>query len=156
MILDIFKNTKGLDQLKTDEGKRLKMYFDTKKIPTIGYGHNLKSIPISDAAATQILKDDIAEAKAGIVRKFPWFKKLNNARKWVIINMVFNLGINNKKTLKRTTDMLNAILNEGSTDYDFQSVANTMLAGAWARQVKGRAKRLAEQMYLGKFAQDYI
>ena len=43
--------------LRRNEGFRDTLYDDTKGVPTVGYGHNLR-VPISNDAAELILSDD--------------------------------------------------------------------------------------------------
>lgn len=148
-IIEMLKGNKGLQQLKDHEGLALRPYRCTGSKLTIGYGRNLDANGISESEADFLLYNDVEARKKQIKKKYPWFKKLNKARQWVIINMVFNLGINNKKTLKSTTDILKDKF-EGR-DRTFEDVANIMLAGKWATQVKGRARQLAQQMKTGEF-----
>src|SRR5216683_5757947 len=77
--------------LKNREGLRLRMYADTKGIPTIGYGHNLRDVPISERAAMVILEDDaeaIAHQVAGVVGDDIW-AVLVPARQGALIDMGF-------------------------------------------------------------------
>ena len=54
-----------LDELRRqvirDEGWRNRMYLDSLGIPSIGVGHNLRDVPISDAAVEQIFADDLTD-----------------------------------------------------------------------------------------------
>ena len=55
------------------EGKVLTMYTDTVGVPTIGYGHNLNE-PISEAAALQILSDDVSIAVNELDDRMDWWR----------------------------------------------------------------------------------
>jgi lysozyme len=128
-------------QLEIDEGKRNKMYLDSKGIPTIGIGHNLRDNPISDMAVRVIFEDDVANAEADARKLFPCFDDLTTARKAVIINMMFNMGYETFSQFHHTIEMIN------SGNYD--AAASGMLQSAWANQVGQRANRLADAMRNG-------
>ena len=81
------------EELKLDEGFRECVYKCSAGKLTIGYGHNVEDNPIPEAFADQLLGYDIAGALAQCER-FDWFFDLDDVRKRVIINMVFNLGYN--------------------------------------------------------------
>jgi lysozyme len=127
-------------QLVVDEGRRNKMYLDSKKIPSIGIGHNLRDKPISNAAVDQIFADDVADSVADI-RKLFTFDELSDNRKAVVLNMMFNLGLSTFSQFVNTI----AAVNRG----DYAAAATGMLASLWARQVGDRAERLAKLMKEG-------
>ena len=133
---------KLLQQLKQDEGFRNVAYQDSEGFLTIGYGH-LLSEPITERVATQILQDDVNT----VIRDFaelPYLfrRNLNEDRRRIILNMLFNLGLAKFLKFKK---MIQAIIDE-----DFEKAALEMLDSKWAKQVKGRAIRLAEIMKHGK------
>jgi lysozyme len=125
-------------QLVIDEGKRNKMYLDTKQIPTIGVGHNLRDVPISDRAVQVILEDDIALAEAETRKLIPVFNRLSEERKAVVVNMMFNMGYPVFSKFKRTLALINA--------HRYSEAADEMLQSDWAKQVGQRAIRLANAM----------
>ena len=132
---------KLLQQLRQDEGFRGIAYQDSLGNWTIGYGH-LLSNPITERAATEILQDDVNIAIrdfASLPHKFR--KNLNEARRRVVINMLFNMGLGRFLTFKK---MIQAVIDE-----EFEQAALEMLDSVWAKQVKGRAVRLAEIMKYG-------
>lgn len=126
------------EQLILHEGLRLKPYTDTKGKLTIGIGRNLTDKGITKEEALQFLRNDIAEAKDALELHLSWSKELTPIRRRVLIDMVFNLGIGG---LLKFTLALRA-MREGNND----EAAQQMLKSKWARQVKGRALRLAEMM----------
>ena len=134
--LDILK-----PQLVIDEGRKNKMYKDSRGIETIGIGHNLRDKPISDAAVNQIFEDDVADAEADARKLFPVFDQLTDARKAVVVNMSMNLGYTAFSFFTRTIVAINA--------GDYNDAATYMLASVWASQVGQRAQRLAEAMRQG-------
>ena len=116
------------------------MYKDTEGYTTIGYGLNL------DAGMDEELAAFICEFLANridrqLVAEFVWYRNLTQRRKDVIINMVFNLGLDGFKLFRKTIFKLN----KG----DFEGAAVEMLNSKWATQVGLRARFLAEQMRLG-------
>jgi lysozyme len=126
-------------RLKVDEGFRNKMYRDVTGHLTIGWGHNMMK-PISDAAAEQVLEDDIDDA----IRNMPHkdiYDKLSGPRKEVLVNMCFNLGPRGLKSFKRMWVAL-------SVEH-YVLAASEMLSSRWAEQVGDRAKRLAKAMETG-------
>ena len=132
-----------LKQIVRHEGSKNRMYLDSEGIRTIGVGHNLETMPISDRAVMVILEDDIEIAIMDLNRAFPWVKHLDEVRRDVLINMAFNMGIS---TLKEFERMLAAIQAN-----NFQLAAAEMLDSKWARQVGSRAYELADQMRTGQY-----
>lgn len=127
--------------LRRHEGVRLKPYLDTVGKTTIGIGRNLDDVGISDAEADFLLSNDIVRIQAEAER-FPWFAGLNDARKVVILDMVFNLGL----TRFRDFQKLQGALSRG----DYAEAAWEMEDSAWARQTGGRAYELAQIMKTGE------
>mgnify|MGYP003406297527 CR=1 FL=1 len=120
------------------EGIRLKPYTDTVGKLTIGVGRNLADKGITHAEALAMLDKDIADATNDCLHEFPWFVGLTEPRKWVILSMVFNLGLEGLKKFKR---MLACVELE-----DYQGAAWEMAQSKWAQQVGMRAVELQEMM----------
>jgi len=121
--------------LRLHEGDRNLPYEDEGGILTIGVGHNLER-PISKAAISQILQDDIAEAVSELNRAFKGWDSHDSARQNVLVELMFNLGAN------RLKGFVNFWAAMGRKDYD--AAALELLDSRWAKQVKeGRANRLA-------------
>ena len=129
------------EQLARHEGLRLKPYRDTVGKLTIGIGRNLDDVGISTEEAYYLCRNDVAKAAAGLLKALPWVTRLSPARHNVMLNMCFNLGLKGLLGFKTT---LRAI-EEGR----YADAAAGMLASKWAKQVKGRAVELAEQMLRG-------
>ena len=125
------------EELKVDEGFRECVYKCSAGKLTIGYGHNVEDNPIPEAFADQLLGYDIAGALAECER-FDWFFDLDDVRKRVIINMVFNLGFNGESKFK---NMISAI-----EDKEYVIAAGEMSNSRWYRQVGARADRLCDLM----------
>ena len=69
-------------------------------------------------------------------------------RRRVLQNMAFNLGIGSAATGKGLLGFKNTLEFVRTGQYD--KAADGMLASKWAKQVKGRAVRLAGEMRNGK------
>ena len=124
--------------IKRHEGLSLTMYKDTVGKNTIGYGHNLDDKPITEQTADVMLEEDMVSfvVKA---QKYPWFSKLTDTRKAVIVDMVFNMG--SVDEWHNFQDCLDK--------NDYAGAAAAMLASKWATQVHGRAIELSKLMAQG-------
>lgn len=129
------------DQLIRHEGLRLKPYIDTVGKLTIGVGRNLTDVGISKGEALMMLDSDIQKATDDLRRECPWVDNLNWARKAVLINMTFNMGINRLLEFKQTLTAAE------SGEYKFAAVQ--MLDSVWAKQVRSRATELSTIMETG-------
>lgn len=126
--------------IKKHEGLRLKPYKCSAGKITIGYGRNLEDNGISAYEAEQMLFNDIQKCYTDLVKLSCW-NKLDEARKAVLLDMCYNIGIARLKTFKK---ML-AALEVGA----YNRAAKEMLDSKWAFQVKTRATELAEIMKTG-------
>lgn len=130
-----------LEELKLDEGLRLKSYQDTEGVWTVGYGHTgpdvRQGLEISKEKAGEYLDEDWDEAVVLAKQLCKSFDKLNGARKGVLVNMAFNLG----SRLGQFKKFLAAI-----EDQDYSLAAKEMLDSKWSTQVGKRANRLAYRM----------
>lgn len=127
---------KGL--LILEEGYRQFPYQDTKGILTIGIGRNLIKNGITKEEAIYLLGNDIYLAEVLLIAHVPLYIHLSDVRKAVLIDMVFNLGINKFLDFKNMIAALN--------QEDYETVAKEMLESEWASQVGERANRLATMM----------
>ena len=131
-----------VDILRRDEGLRLKPYQCTAGKLTIGYGRNLEDRGITREEAEYLLRNDIAEVERD-AHKFPWYAGLDEARKAVVLSMLFNLGPS------RFRGFANTIKDIAAGDY--VSASRRLLQSLWARQVGARAVRLAQMMRTGEW-----
>jgi lysozyme len=133
---------KLIKQLKKHEGVELKPYKCTSNKLTIGIGRNLEDVGISEHEAEYLLMNDL-DTYMTAAKTYDWYAGLNDARKAVIVNMLFNMGQTNfNKFLK-----MKQALDVG----DHAEAAKQMLDSRWAKQVKGRSEELAKQMETGKW-----
>jgi lysozyme len=127
-----------VQDLKRDEGLRLKAYRCSAGKLTIGYGHNLDDVGISEEEAEILLRNDVAKVVAALDAKLPWWRNLTEVRQRVLANMVFNLGMTGLLGFRRTLKLIET----GA----YMEAAQAMLASKWAKQVGKRAERLALAM----------
>ena len=140
-----------LDQIKRHEGLRLEAYLCPAGALTVGYGHNCDVWPvacvekvgdvISRTKAEEILVEDVAFFAEELDDKLPWWRKMEEPRQAVLLNMAFNLGVPKLLGFKRALGAMSI--------GDYPRAGTEMLDSLWARQVKGRAAELARQMVLG-------
>lgn len=136
MILNLMK-----DELRRDEGLRLKPYEDSVGKLTIGIGRNLDDNGITETEADFLLTNDIASAMGTLDMFIPWWKNLSEVRQRAVLNMCFNMGIHK---LMGFTNMLKA-LRTG----DYETASAEALNSEWSRQVGARSHRIAIQIASG-------
>jgi len=150
----------GRTQLASDEGHRNKVYKDSEGILTIGVGFNLEAehnvklfnkllpgvdfnkvksgeISLTDEQSNILLDSTIDLAEDDVRDLVPDFDVLPQNVQDALINMSFNLG---KTRLAGFEKMLAAIQARDGAEAQKQA-----LASKWAKQVKGRATRLARE-----------
>jgi len=147
-----------IEQLQFDEGYCKNTYNCSEGKLTVGYGYNLESneLQLPVAQVNQIKRDGLPRVEAyqmllEIVDKrskalqdaLPWLSKLTPARKAVLLNMSYQIGVPGLLKFTRTL----AAAKRG----DYATCAVYMLESKWAKQTPARAKRLAEQMHKGEF-----
>ncbi|MGH2368514.1 MAG: glycoside hydrolase family protein [Chloroflexota bacterium] len=130
------------EQLRRDEGFRLKPYRDTVGKLTIGVGRNLDDKGLTADEVWMLLEHDIDDVQQALGR-FEWFLRLDAARQGVCLNMAFNLGVAGFLEFRRMQAALEA--------QDWEQAAAEMLDSRWASQVGARATRLAQQMRTGQW-----
>ena len=153
-----------INKLIAAEGLRLQVYKDTLGIDTIGIGRNLEDrgitkeeladldIPtiehvyeygITEADAVYLAENDVQIVEEELVRAHPCVDRLDSVRQLILIDMAFNMGVPRLCKFKK---MWAAVHNE-----DYPTAAKEMLDSRWAKQVKGRATKLANAMHNGEF-----
>jgi lysozyme len=94
------------------------------------------------------LAADVAKAEALLDHGAPWWRTLNDARQDVMVNLCFNMGWGDGKhglsSFWHTLEAVRLGL--------YSAAAEGLLASKWAKQVHGRANRLAEQLRTGERA----
>jgi len=126
------------NQLIQNEGLKLKVYPDSKGIPTIGIGRNVRDRGITKEEALYLLNNDIDSCERDLDNSLSWWRGLSQNRRLVLLDMCFNLGISRLLEFKNT---LNLIRNG-----KYKLAAIAMLDSLWAKQVGQRAKTLSDMM----------
>lgn len=131
--------------LKRHEGLRLSTYRCTEGVLTIGYGHTgpevKEGLTITEKEAEELLLADIDTAEKD-AKLFPYYHNLSPARQAVVVNMIFNLGVNRFSKFLR--------FNAAMIDKDYVSASVEMLKSRWSTQVGVRSFELARIMSSGK------
>ena len=138
--------TKTVEQLRRNEGEVLHAYQDHLGFWTIGVGRLIdkrKGGGISKEESEMLLRNDIDEVMYELNNRLPWINNLNAARKAVLMNMGFQLGITGLMGFSKTLSLIEA--------GDYTQAADQMLRSKWASQTPKRASEMAEQMRSGKW-----
>ena len=130
------------NRLLKHEGLCLKPYRCSAGKLTIGIGRNLDDVGLSQNEAFYLLENDLKACENLCRDTFSWFETLNLIRQGVVIEMVFNLGINGFLGFKR---MIKALIIR-----DYGGASDEMLNSRWAEQVGRRATVLSTLMRTGK------
>lgn len=131
------------DQLKRDEGWRGQPYKDSRGFLTIGYGHNLDADGIPPQVGDVLLDYDIRCADVILQSYFSWAMQLDEVRKGVMQNLVFNMG---RGTLGKFVHFL-AAMQQG----DWATAKAELLNSAANHEEPQRIGRLAEQLVTGEW-----
>ena len=133
---------KAKKQLILHESEELKLYKDTIGKYTIGIGRNLSDRGITKEESDFLFTTDYNLVIKELDRNLSWWKNLDEVRQRVLFDMCFNLGVTKLLAFKNTLEAIR------TGRYD--DAAAGMLNSLWAKQVKGRAIRLANMMRTGK------
>lgn len=135
------------EEILLDEGLKLRAYRDTVGVPTIGVGHT-KGVKdgdiITKKQAIAFLREDMEDAIEDAKSLCLDWENMSGPRKGVMVNMAFNLGRDRLSGFKNTLRFIN--------ERNYARAATNMLLSKWARQVKGRADRLAYRMMHNEYA----
>lgn len=111
---------------------------------TIGYGRNLQDVPLVKDEALFLLNRQLNLVINQTLDKLGFlYDKLNEARKAVLIDMAYNMGINGLLTFK---NFLFALEND-----NFDLAAAEMIKSKWWNQVGKRAIRLRKMILTGEW-----
>lgn len=117
-------------------------YTDTTGNLSIGIGRNLSDRGISSTEALQLLDDDIFYFSSKLSNLVPFFDKLDDNRKIVLVNMCFNLGVNGFLGFK---EMLAACKSR-----EWETASKEILDSKAAHQDRNRYEQLAYIMKTGE------
>lgn len=118
--------------IKKHEGIRLKPYKDTEGILTIGVGRNLEDNGISEDEANYLLNNDIKHSIADVRSVIPEFDGLPENVKLVLVDMMFNLGINRFRLFKK---MIAAVKSN-----NWPEMIAEMKDSKWCRELTSRCE----------------
>lgn len=134
-------------QLRGDEGEKSTAYRDHLGYLTIGVGRLIDSrkpgAGLRPEEITFLLHNDIDDRIDALMRRLPWFQDLDDARKGVLLNMAFQLGVEGLLNFERTLALIK--------DRQYDLAAHAMLQSKWSTQTPARAQRMAEQMRSGQW-----
>lgn len=129
-------------------------YQDSEGIWTIAVGHNIEVDPvmkpelgqlmktgITDDEVNVLLDHDIAKAEADLYRVYPWAESMDEARREVLIDMTFNMGISKVFQFHNTMTMIK----EGR----YHDAAENLKQSLWFKEVGSRAENLCEILDTG-------
>jgi lysozyme len=133
-----------IKELRRDEGVIDHAYQDSLGYWTIGVGRLIdkkKGGRLTDEEIDYLLLNDIKECTADLDKNLPWWRSLTDARRRVLVNMRFNLGMAGLLGFKNTLKFIET--------GDYAKAASNMLLSKWTKQVGQRANRLAAMMEKG-------
>ena len=134
-------------QLVGYEGVRKTAYRDHLGYLTIGVGRLIDDrkpgAGLRGHEIDYLLRSDIDERIEELTRRLPWFQDLDDARKGVLLNMAFQMGVDGLLGFRNTL----AMVERG----DYEVASKGMLNSLWAEQTPERAKRMSEQMRTGSW-----
>jgi lysozyme len=132
-------------QLRGDEDERPCVYQDPEGFWTIAVGRLVDSrkpgAGLRPEEITFLLNNDIDDRINALARRLPWFQDLDDARKGVLLNMAFQLGVEGLLQFKQALKL--------TQQGKYENAAYAMVQSRWAQQTPERANRLAEQMRSG-------
>lgn len=128
------------EMLIRHEALRFYPYKDSVGKVTIGVGRNLDDVGINEQEAMLMLKNDIDRAIEDVLKWIPSniYYTINDARKMVIVNMMFNMGLTSMKGFKKMRAAL--------MQFDYMEAARQMKDSKWYRQVGIRGAELVQIM----------
>jgi lysozyme len=121
--------------IAVDEGLRLKPYRCTAGKLTIGYGHNLDDLGISQKVADIMLEEDAEIADTACYKIFgEQYENWSENRRLGWLNLAFNLGHGRLLQFRNTI--------RAARIEDWQEVEKGLRVSLWFKQVGKRAERV--------------
>ena len=126
--------------IQNHESCSFKVYLDSLGNPTVGFGHHLYvGSTINYKIAKELFEMDWDET---VKAYYSLNLLLDPVRRAVVLDMIFNMGLQGFKTFKKMI----VALRHGN----YQKAANEMIDSQWYEQVGYRAKKLVEMMRSGE------
>jgi lysozyme len=135
-----------LRQLQRDEGFKDHAYQDHLGYWTIGFGRLIderKGGHITLEEGLFLLNNDIDNKTEELLKRLPWVNDLDDARKGVLVNMAFQIGVDGLLKFKNTLELIK--------NGKYKEASDAMLDSLWAKQTPNRASRLSAQMKTGEW-----
>lgn len=144
-------------RLEFHEGFRAKPYFCSEGKRTIGIGRNLEAKPLTEAErlviknpenitkqeAYFLLENDIKETISLLDNMVCCFSKLDDERRYALIDMGFQMGVPGVCKFKNMLTAMDA--------GDFERASIECLNSKYARQAPARAERIAKLIKTGEW-----
>lgn len=147
-----------IQRLVFNEGCVLHIYKDSEGKDTIGIGRCIETNPLTTEEkkicgditkgitkndAFFLCRNDIYNVCKALDRNMPWWRNLNQDRQYVMIDLVFQMGIDGVKLFKRFLQNLQI------GNYD--RAKEELLDSKYAKQTPKRANRNANCIQTGKY-----
>lgn len=147
-----------INRLIFHEGLKLKPYICSRGYKTIGVGRCLDTNPltaeernavgdyekgITKNAALFLLRNDLNKIISELDKKIMWWLDLDSERKYALLDMGFQLGVNGLLQFK---NMLSALKTK-----DYLTAYEECLKSNYAKQTPKRAKRIAHLIRTGRW-----
>lgn len=143
-------------ELSDEEGFKNRVYKCTAGHSTVGIGHNIdacsldniigrrfKTTPVlTNAEVELVFEYDLSNVLSTIQRNFPWFSELPENEQYVMISLVFNMGIGTLLKFKNTLRSWKI--------HDTDGVVRGLRDSAWHHQVGNRSSKLETILESGK------
>jgi len=140
------------EELSDEEELRTKAYVCSAGHLTVGVGHNLDADPAKDIVFKKmkvgdsvtmdqvmaLFERDVVKVVEALDKRLPWFKKLSEARQYVLISMGFNMGVPGLMKFKNALGCL--------AKGDIAGTCYGMRMSKWFRQVGRRGPKLIRIM----------
>lgn len=154
----MLSNDEIIQRLVFHEGCVLKVYICPAGYPTIGVGRNLKTNPLTEDelkvcgdymhgitknAAFYLLRKDIARVAEDCSRAVPFWKRLDDERKYALLDMCFCQGIGGVLKYKKMLSSMGV--------GNWNDASEHCLDSRWHTQAKKRCERIANLIKTGKW-----
>lgn len=127
-----------VDHLKEVEGDRATVYKDSKGLLTIGIGRlvdpAVRGAGLRPEERVYLCRNDIRNAEAELEARYPWYERLNDVRRLVLVELLFNMGLGNPR--QGFLSFVNTLPAIGRGD--FATAARGLRRSKWYRDVGPR------------------
>ncbi len=145
-LLNILTKAERLVPYAYDDktGKVLDVGDEIKGNITIGVGRAInRKHGLSLQEITYLLNNDVNYILKELHERIPWFHQLSDVRRYSLVEMAFQMGVNGVMGFSKTL----RYLNEG----EYSKAAKEALDSKWAREFPERAKRVTDQLRTGEW-----